>query len=156
MRWGWSAPLLCSEQGPGAGPPDVGTSCDQGVWTVQQTSQTVLQLQDFCGVPFTSIYRLNKRSKRKNDSLAGWDFSLASEKITSFSPRSQDLLLGLFQYHTPCVLHLCKVQNYKTSKRHTVTILAYQSPTHFERNALKRGLRPLNPEWRKLPAQSIL
>lgn len=58
---------LCGEKGLGTGPLVVRTSCDRGMWTVQQTSQTVLQLQDFCGVPFTSIYSLNEISNRKND-----------------------------------------------------------------------------------------
>lgn len=62
-----SAIWLCGGKGPGAGAPVVGISHDQGAGTVQQTTQRVLQLQGFCGVPFTSIYILNERSKRKND-----------------------------------------------------------------------------------------
>lgn len=156
-RWGWSAPLLSGcvvRKGLEQEPLLWGLHCDQGVWTVQQTSQTALHLQDFCGVPFTFIYRSNETSKRENDILQVETFPLAAEKITSFSSWSQDLVLGLFPVLF-CILHLCKVQKYKTNKSHTVTILAYQSPTHFERNALKREWRPLNLEWRKLPAQSI-
>lgn len=157
MRWGWSACLLFGcvltkhlEQEP-------------LLWGLHVTWETCTA--DFQESPTTAgllwgsfhfHIHVEWEIKEQKWHLAGWDFSLDSEKITSFSSWSQDLVLGLFQYHTLCIPHLCKVQKYKTSKSHTVTILAYQSPTHFERNALKRGLRPLNPDWRKLPAQSIL
>lgn len=127
--------------------------CDQGAWTACRTFHSPARFLFL--LPHYVIWIRDQTERipnRKNNSLARGDCHLASEKVTSFSPW---YMVCSSTIHP--VSYVCsKCKNINPVQVTQGTILVYKPSTHFERKALKRRLRPLNPEWRKLPAQSIL